>query len=106
MLRKKLGIEAIERNWSYSKMISAYYFKIPSILTIPESCRKIGAAAFCGSLELKRVIIPKGVKEIGNYAFWNCSRAIIILRKLEREFKYVGYCAFDYCRDVKEETRD
>jgi len=106
MLKKKLGAEAIERNWSYSKMISACYFKIPSILTIPESCRKIGVAAFCGSLELKKAIIPKGVKYIGNYAFWDCSRATIILKKPESEFKYVGSWAFDGCRHVKEETGD
>ena len=104
MLRKKLGVEAIERNWSYSKMISAYYFKIPSTLIIPESCNRIGAAAFCGSLELKKVIIPKGIKYIGNYAFWDCSKAIIILKKLESEFKYIGSCAIDDCKDVKEET--
>lgn len=106
MLRKKLGIEAIERNWSYSKMISAYYFKIPSILTIPESCRKIGAAAFCGcgSLELKKVIIPRSVESIGDWAFWGCDNAEIILKKAKSEFK--GYQAFGDCKYVKEETGD
>ena len=106
MLKKKLGVEAIERNWSYSKMISAYYYKIPSTLIIPESCKKIGAAAFCGSLDLKKAIIPESVEKIGDYAFWDCSRAIIILKQPVIEFKYIGSYAFDYCKDVKEETRN
>lgn len=105
MLKKKLGTEAIERGWFCSEKLGNY-FKISSTLIIPESVKEIGQYAFWECRKLKKAIIPKGVKYIGNYAFWDCSRAIIILKKPESEFKYVGSNAFDYAKDVKEEIRN
>ena len=60
MLKKKLGIEAIERSW-----ILKCYFKISSTLTIPEGCVKIGGFTFCNCERLREVIIPEGVVKIG-----------------------------------------
>lgn len=101
MLRKKLGIEAIERNWS-EEFISNYY-KIPSILIIPEGCKKIGDYAFCDCWYLKKVEIPESVEVIGYAAFYNCRNATIIHKKL-RSLKIISQTAFLRCKDVKEET--
>ena len=47
MLKKRLGLEAIERDNSFTGGVSVKtYFKIPSTLIIPEGCEKIGAGAF------------------------------------------------------------
>ena len=42
MLKKKLGIESVERNWSVSAGYLIDYYKIPSSLVIPEGCEKVG----------------------------------------------------------------
>jgi len=127
MLKKRLGVEAIERNWYVGGRL-AINFKIPSILTIPKSVKWIGDFAFCNCEKLKEVEIPKSIKIIGNSAFWNCRElrevvipvsveyinacafedcreATIILKKPEKNFKYIGNSAFWNCRDVKEEIR-
>lgn len=126
MLKKKLGIEAIERDWCWFIIDR---FKTPSTLVIPEGCKRIGChafsgykelrnvvipesmklienSAFCGCYKLEEVIIPKSVEAIGNYAFDRCKEAVIILRKPKSEFRYIGLFSFDGCRDVKEEVRN
>lgn len=80
MLKKKLGIEAIEEDWEYDCIYN--YYKISSTL-----------------------IIPEGNKRIGNSAFWGCDKATIILKKPRSEFKFIGSCAFKICKNVKEEIR-
>ena len=105
MLKKRLGIEAIERNWSCDEMISAYYFKIPSTLIIPDSVERIGEGSLRCCKKLKKVVIPESVKEIGMYSFFGCFGAIVILKKPE-SVKEVGYKAFIGCRDVKKEIRN
>ena len=105
MLRKKLGTEAIERNWGWEKNLTNH-FKIPSPLIIPEGCEKIGRNAFRGCEELEKVEIPKSVEKIGYCAFCDCYNATIILRKKEENFKFLGVCAFDCVIDVKEEIRN
>lgn len=127
MLRKKLGIEAIERDWNVISK-SYHYFKITYTLIIPEGCEKVGNHAFEDYVWLEKIKIPKSVKEIGCCAFdkckklekvvipesvdwirWSafshCWRATIILRKPESEFKEIGRWAFNGVRDVKEEIR-
>ena len=129
MLKKRLGVEAIEREWNLHYHLSNHYFKIPSTLIIPESCEKIGFAAFRGCKELKKVVIPESVEEIGYCAFRNCTcleevvipgsvewivdrsfegciDAVVILGKPRSEFKFIGrYRVFDDVKDVKEEIR-
>ena len=120
MLKKKLGTEAIERDWEYDGVIS--YFKSPSTLVIPKSVWKIGDRAFecCWWLRkvtipksvdvigykafqwcvnLKKVEIPNSVWKIGAYAFYNCYNAEIILKKPESKFK-IGGNAFWSCKIV------
>ena len=130
MLKKKLGVETIERNWLLSKTTSIEtYFKIPSTLIIPEGCVKIGDRVFQGCEELSKIEIPESVKKIGEGAFeWckklgeviipesvevigtlafaYCDNAVIILKKHTEDFKFIGNCAFYYTKDVKEKTRN
>ena len=107
MLKKRLGIEAIEMvNWDYDFIYN--YYKIPSTLIIPEGCKKIGKYAFSGCLNLKKVIISGSVNRIGDSAFWGCEDAEVILEKPEWEFKRIGDYAFYNCKSVEyveEETR-
>lgn len=105
MLKKKLGLEAIERDWSLIKRTSIEtYFKIPSSLIIPDGCMKIGDRAFCDCKELSKIEIPKSVEVIGISAFDWCDNAVVILEKPKSEFKYIGPYAFWECKNVKEEV--
>lgn len=103
MLKKRLGIEAIERDWSLMSK-SYYYYKIPTALIIPEGCVRIGRFVFWRWEKLRKVEIPKSVEEIGYRAFGYCENAKIILEKPMREFKSIGYNAFHNLMYVKEKT--
>ena len=104
MLKKKLGIEAIEKGWRNSGDVNDY-FKIPSTLIIPEGCEKIGDSIFRGGLKnLRKVVVPESVEEIGRNAFDWCWRTTIILKKPMSKF-IVGEFAFWECEDVKEGIR-
>lgn len=120
MLYKKLGTEAIERNWECDGVNN--YFKIPSTLIIPKSVWKIGKRAFESCEKLREVVIPKSVDVIGyrafqwcvnlkkveipnsiwkieTSAFYNCYNAEIILKKPESQFR-IGCNAFWGCKIV------
>ena len=103
MLKKKLGINAIERDWNWTRELTRC-FKIPSTLIIPDDCKRIGRAAFYCCERLKKVEIPKSVECYD--AFWGCEDAVIILKKHKKDFKRIGNCALSGVRDVKEEVRD
>ena len=130
MLYKKLGTEAIERNWEYDCIID--YYKIPSTLIIPKSVWYIGRRAFWGCKKLREVIIPNNVDVIGYHAFewcenlkkviipncvwkidhgafYECRDTEIILKKTKSKFR-IGINAFYNCKsvveDVKEKTRN
>ena len=94
MLKKRLGIEGIERNWLNEDEEVENYFKIPPKLTIPKGVKRIGVNAFAGCRNLREAVIPESVEYIGPCAFYKCSNATIILKKPMSEFK-VGDCAFD-----------
>ena len=70
MLKKRLGAEAIESSWSFDYIY--LYYKIPSTLIIPESCKVIGRHAFDGCWNIKKVIIPESVEWIGSCIFSGC----------------------------------
>ena len=97
MLKKKLGIEGIEKGrfWGYRIFI----FKVPPILIIPEGVESIGYHAFDDCMNLKEVIIPEGVKEIGKGAFADCKN----LRKVEipESVELIMDYAFVGCRGLK-----
>lgn len=127
MLKKRLGIEGIERNWGWCYNLKNYY-KTISTLIIPEGVKVIGyhafdcyrdlrkvvipgsvevisPSAFYNCKELEEAIIPESVDWIGYEAFYDCSEAIIILRKRREDFALIGINAFKNCKDVKEEVR-
>lgn len=117
MLKKRLGIEAFERDWIWSKGL-VDCFKISSTLIISESVERIGDKAFFDCEKLRKVIIPGNVKSIGNYAFCDCMRLEEVeilegvvkieystfqdckmLKKVSipRSVDYIGYRAFEGC---------
>lgn len=96
MLKKRLGTEAIERNWSSVVKLVYCYFKIPSTLTISESCEKIGDRAFECCWKLRKVIIPGSVEVIGDYAFAGCTNTKVIVGPWNR-IKDIGRNAFKDC---------
>ena len=128
MLKKKLGAEAIEMDWGSEKDIKDC-FKISSTLIIPENCEKTGFAVFmsCNKIlkevifldgckeigdsafmyctNLRKVIIPKSVERVCNSAFYKCEDTEIILKKPKKDYELEPY-AFEYCKNVKEETRN
>ena len=71
MLKKKLGVEAIERDWARVIYSTKRIFKIPTTLIIPEGCRRIGKSAFW-KCKIKEVVIPEGVVVIEYRAFEDC----------------------------------
>ena len=93
MLKKRLGIEAMERSWEFG---ISYFYKIPSTLIISESCEKIGDRAFECCWKLRKVTIPGSVEEIGDYAFAGCMNAKIIVGPRCR-VKDIGRYAFKDC---------
>ena len=106
MLKKRLGLEVIERNWN-GKYISSY-FKIPSTLIIPEGCVRVGNYAFRCCWDIKKVKISKNVKEIGICAFWGCKnlKKVIIPKSVVNigEFAFGKYSKVEV-EYVKEEVR-
>lgn len=73
MLKKRLGTEAIESDW-YSDEKLTNYFKIPSTLIISEGCREIGKYAFDEYNKLEKIVIPDSCWKIGYAAFYGCER--------------------------------
>lgn len=105
MLKKKLGINAIERDWSCGNRL-VWFFKIPSSLVIPEGCEKIGDWAFWCCRELEKAVIPKSVKVIKYKAFYDCYNAVVIITKPSIE---IETCVFLGCKAVtyvEEKTRN
>ena len=101
MLKKKLGIHAIERDWGVIYRPYSYY-KLPSTLTIPEGCKKVGGYAFWSCDKLGKVVIPGSVEKIGEFAFWGCDNAEIKLMKLKKR-RLIGVCAFKNCKKLLRE---
>lgn len=64
-------------------------------VTLPDSCKKIGAHAFEKCTKLVNVNIPEGVEEISDYCFSEC-RAFPA-PKLPSTLKKIGEKAFNYC---------
>ena len=52
------------------------------------------------------MIIPKSARWIGQFAFWCCYEAIIILKKPRSEFKFIGLRALDDCKEVIEDVEE
>ena len=101
MLKKKLGVEAIETDYELDKLkFIENTYKIPSSLVIPEGCKKIGRNAFIQCVELDEVIIPGSVESIGSGSFWNCRYLKTV--KILKGVKKIGDNAFWTCPRLKE----
>lgn len=100
MLKKKLGVEAVEMDWPDDNEELKDYFKVSSTLIVSEGVERVGDYAFWGCKKLKRVIIPKSVEEIGYKAFFEC----IELEEVEipEGVRDIGKSAFEKCRILKE----
>ena len=100
MLKKRLGIEAIERNWGNRKPIPSY-FKIPSSLTIPEGCENVGGCAFQDCNVLERLKIPGSVKSIGVWSFLRCYGLKEVVISESRDYVAINYSAFYLCKNLE-----
>lgn len=99
MLKKKFGLEAIERDWANVICGTKGIFKIPSILIIPEGCEKIGNYALYESEKLEKVIISEGVEGIDNFAFCNCWSLEKVI--IPESVNYIGDYAFYDCEKLR-----
>ena len=96
MLKKKLGIEAVEKDWIDRIGNIKNHFKVPSTLIIPEECKRIGKWALYNCRKLEKVVIPKSVCKIYDYAFAACGN----IREVEFFGKRVGYSSFRDCHNL------
>lgn len=99
MLKKRLGIEAIERDWENFLGNLIYCYKISSTLIIPEGCRVIGERSFENCVRLKEVKIPESVKEIGDFAFEGCYELEEVV--IPESVVKIRYGAFWNCLELK-----
>lgn len=95
MLKKKLGIEAIEADWSLRK-----YFKIPSTLIIPPDCEYVGTWTFYFCDNIEKVVIPESVGWIGEGAFEWCKRLKEV--EISNGCKRIGARVFAGCMKIEE----
>ncbi len=75
--------------------------RIPLTTPIPENITKIGEYAFYGNPS-ENIIVPEGVKEIGDHAFNWCYnlKSLILPSKVER----IGKFAFSKCQKLEQLT--
>ena len=80
--------------------ISEHTFSEFSITKIifPKSLKKIGNYAFSKCTRLKEIILPDELEEIGDFAFYECDELEYV--RLPRKIKKIGKCAFDTSRFV------
>jgi len=100
MLKKRLGVEAVEKDWPNDNENFKDYFKVSLTLTIPDGCEKIGKSAFVNCISLKEVVISEGVELIGRCAFQGCWK----LRKvtIPGSVESIGDWAFVRCNVLRE----
>lgn len=69
-------------------------------IVIPNGVKEIGDNAFVGCKMLEYVEIPESVSVIQNYAFDNCENLDVVIHNSEENVK-VGFGAFGRCKSVK-----
>lgn len=85
-----------DRTYLEGNLIPSYcFFRAPlSEVILPMNLSKIEAGAFAGSA-LSRIVIPEGVTEIGDYAFYDCNALKEVV--LPSSLKKIGKGAFGNC---------
>lgn len=86
-------------------VITGYTGSVPSILTIPQTISnktvtKIAAFAFCNSDNLTKVILPSGLREIGDSAFEGCNNLESVINN-STSIESIGQKAFYDCNSMK-----
>lgn len=105
-------INVNENNENYSSENKILYSKYKSILIccpvglkenevkINNDTTTICDYAFSGCEKLENIIIPEGVKSIGNNAFSNCIKLVSI--SIPNTVEYLGYSVFYNCTNLKD----
>ena len=99
MLKKRLGLEAIEERWSSPKKIRRYYKIQSTTLVIPDGCEWIGYRAFKDCTCLEKVVISDGVKRIGSYAFGDCDKLKEVV--IPESVEIIESDAFAWCSKLE-----
>ena len=68
--------------------------------TVPEGVFEIGDRAFCHAPHLEEVFLPKGLRKIGNDAFWDCKKLRLV--QIKEGLSELGYGAFGFCVSLRE----
>ena len=71
-------------------------------LVIPEGVKKIGNYAFYGCEEMTSLSLPEGLTSIGEYAFDRCGKLTSLV--LPKSLTSIGMCAFRECHTINELT--
>lgn len=68
------------------------------VLVWPENLKRVPPFALAGEKTLKGVVLPDGIEEIGEMAFYHCSGLSEI--NIPASVETIGVKAFDYCRNL------
>lgn len=72
------------------------------IFEIPDGVTEIGSYAFSGQTDIKKIIIPKTMKTINDYAFYNCYNLTEVEFANGCVLSTLGTNVFNSCRSLKD----
>ncbi|MBP3709676.1 MAG: leucine-rich repeat domain-containing protein [Treponema sp.] len=109
-LREKIGKYAFHVDLSQSNITELKYtggkgafedYHDLEHIDLPETLETIGQRAFYNkSIIFQEIVIPKNVTEIGDEAFWSCSKLERV--QLPKGLKNIGKNAFSNCESLEE----
>jgi len=70
-------------------------------VTLPKNLKNIGRSAFEGCLNLADISIPKDVEQIGEKAFYALPRLYAVIFEGDKKLKKIGNFAFAYCGNLE-----
>lgn len=92
-------IQSTEKEFDISGGVLAKYLGNKTDVEIPQGVYEIADNCFMGTY-IKRIVFPKELKKIGNFAFANCENLEEIIFN-ECEISHVGEKAFSGCNKLK-----